>query len=188
MRMSLEESLEFIADDELVEVTPQSLRLRKSVLSPAGPQASTPGWRPGPRLNPVQGRRQDRNRLYPSARARQENNPLFRASFRIVHSSAGDQRSRAAYRFAVTKPCPFATLTVQPHPKPVLCGPRLPHPAAAVSCAATPNPPHPSTNSKLRNYLKSPGQSHLQSQSSGDPPPSFSPQRESRALYLNSPR
>ena len=40
----------------------------------------------------------------------------------------------------------------------------------------------------LRNYLKSPGQSHLQSQSSGDPPPSFSPQRESRALYLNSPR
>ena len=34
MRMSLEESLEFIADDELVEVTPQSLRLRKSVLSP----------------------------------------------------------------------------------------------------------------------------------------------------------
>ena len=34
MRMSLEESLEFIADDELVEVTPQNLRLRKSVLSP----------------------------------------------------------------------------------------------------------------------------------------------------------
>ncbi len=34
MRMSLEESLEFIADDELVEVTPQNLRLRKAVLSP----------------------------------------------------------------------------------------------------------------------------------------------------------
>ena len=34
MRMSLEESLEFIADDELVEVTPLNLRLRKAVLSP----------------------------------------------------------------------------------------------------------------------------------------------------------
>ena len=34
VRMSLEESLAFISDDELVEVTPQSLRLRKAVLSP----------------------------------------------------------------------------------------------------------------------------------------------------------
>ena len=34
MRMSLEESLEFIAEDELVEVTPLNLRLRKAVLSP----------------------------------------------------------------------------------------------------------------------------------------------------------
>ncbi len=33
VRMSLEESLEFIADDELVEVTPQNLRLRKTELS-----------------------------------------------------------------------------------------------------------------------------------------------------------
>ena len=33
LRMSLEESLAFIADDELVEVTPQSLRLRKMELS-----------------------------------------------------------------------------------------------------------------------------------------------------------
>ena len=32
-RLSLEESLEFIADDELVEVTPQNLRLRKMELS-----------------------------------------------------------------------------------------------------------------------------------------------------------
>jgi GTP-binding protein len=31
-RMSLEEALEFIADDELVEVTPRSIRLRKRVL------------------------------------------------------------------------------------------------------------------------------------------------------------
>jgi len=31
-RMSLEESLEFIADDELVEVTPKSIRLRKRIL------------------------------------------------------------------------------------------------------------------------------------------------------------
>jgi GTP-binding protein len=30
--MSLERALEFIADDELVEVTPQSIRLRKRVL------------------------------------------------------------------------------------------------------------------------------------------------------------
>jgi GTP-binding protein len=30
--MGLEEGLEWIADDELVEVTPQSIRLRKKVL------------------------------------------------------------------------------------------------------------------------------------------------------------
>jgi GTP-binding protein len=31
--LSLEQSLEFIADDELVEVTPESIRLRKRVLA-----------------------------------------------------------------------------------------------------------------------------------------------------------
>ena len=31
--MSLEQCLEFIADDELVEVTPKSIRMRKKVLS-----------------------------------------------------------------------------------------------------------------------------------------------------------
>ena len=30
--MSLEQCLEFLADDELLEVTPQSLRLRKRIL------------------------------------------------------------------------------------------------------------------------------------------------------------
>lgn len=30
---SLEEAIEFINDDELIEVTPKSIRLRKSVLS-----------------------------------------------------------------------------------------------------------------------------------------------------------
>ncbi len=30
--MSLEHALEFIADDELIEVTPKSIRLRKRVL------------------------------------------------------------------------------------------------------------------------------------------------------------
>jgi GTP-binding protein len=33
MRMSLEEALDFIAEDEMVEVTPKSIRLRKRVLS-----------------------------------------------------------------------------------------------------------------------------------------------------------
>ncbi|MBI2872104.1 MAG: translational GTPase TypA [Chloroflexi bacterium] len=33
VRMSLEEALDFVADDEVVEVTPQSIRLRKRVLS-----------------------------------------------------------------------------------------------------------------------------------------------------------
>ena len=32
--MSLEEALEYIADDELVEVTPKSIRLRKRILEP----------------------------------------------------------------------------------------------------------------------------------------------------------
>ena len=32
IRFSLEEALEFIDDDELVEVTPQSIRLRKKLL------------------------------------------------------------------------------------------------------------------------------------------------------------
>ena len=31
--MSLEQCLEFLADDELLEVTPKSLRLRKSILN-----------------------------------------------------------------------------------------------------------------------------------------------------------
>ena len=30
--MSLEECLEFIADDELVEITPKSIRMRKEIL------------------------------------------------------------------------------------------------------------------------------------------------------------
>ena len=34
VKFSLEESLDFIADDELLEITPQSLRLRKRLLSP----------------------------------------------------------------------------------------------------------------------------------------------------------
>jgi GTP-binding protein len=32
--MSLEEALEYISDDELVEVTPKSIRLRKRILEP----------------------------------------------------------------------------------------------------------------------------------------------------------
>lgn len=32
-QMSLEQCLEFLADDELLEVTPESLRLRKRILS-----------------------------------------------------------------------------------------------------------------------------------------------------------
>ena len=31
-QLSLEQCLEFLADDELLEVTPQNLRLRKSIL------------------------------------------------------------------------------------------------------------------------------------------------------------
>jgi GTP-binding protein len=34
VRMSLEEALSFISDDELLEVTPLNLRLRKAELSP----------------------------------------------------------------------------------------------------------------------------------------------------------
>jgi GTP-binding protein len=34
IRMSLERALSYIADDELVEVTPQSIRLRKAILDP----------------------------------------------------------------------------------------------------------------------------------------------------------
>ena len=36
VRMSLDEALDFIASDELVEVTPQSYRMRKKELSTAG--------------------------------------------------------------------------------------------------------------------------------------------------------
>ena len=36
VRMSLDEALDFIASDELVEVTPQNFRLRKKVLSTSG--------------------------------------------------------------------------------------------------------------------------------------------------------
>ena len=33
VKLSLEDALDFIADDELVEVTPQNFRLRKKVIS-----------------------------------------------------------------------------------------------------------------------------------------------------------
>jgi len=33
-KMTLEDALEYIGDDELVEVTPASIRLRKKVLEP----------------------------------------------------------------------------------------------------------------------------------------------------------
>ena len=36
VRMSLDEALDFIASDELVEVTPQNFRMRKKVLSTSG--------------------------------------------------------------------------------------------------------------------------------------------------------
>lgn len=32
-RLSLEDSLEFLADDELLEVTPENIRIRKQILS-----------------------------------------------------------------------------------------------------------------------------------------------------------
>jgi GTP-binding protein len=32
IQMSLEQHLEFVADDELIEVTPKSIRLRKKIL------------------------------------------------------------------------------------------------------------------------------------------------------------
>jgi GTP-binding protein len=34
IRMTLEKALAYIADDELVEVTPKSIRLRKTILDP----------------------------------------------------------------------------------------------------------------------------------------------------------
>ena len=39
IRMTLEKALAYIADDELVEVTPKSIRLRKKLLDPQRPQA-----------------------------------------------------------------------------------------------------------------------------------------------------
>jgi len=34
-KMTLEEALEYIGEDELVEITPESIRLRKKVLEPS---------------------------------------------------------------------------------------------------------------------------------------------------------
>ncbi len=34
-KLSLEDALEYIDDDELVEITPESIRLRKKVLNPS---------------------------------------------------------------------------------------------------------------------------------------------------------
>ncbi len=39
IRMTLEQALAYIADDELVEVTPKSIRLRKAILDPQRAQA-----------------------------------------------------------------------------------------------------------------------------------------------------
>lgn len=51
-RFTLEEALEFLAPDELLEVTPQSLRLRKRVLDPSQRKRAEAVWSaksPGPR-------------------------------------------------------------------------------------------------------------------------------------------
>ena len=45
-RMTLEESLEFLAPDELLEVTPKSLRLRKAVLDPGQRKRAERGKEP----------------------------------------------------------------------------------------------------------------------------------------------
>ena len=42
-KMSLEGTLEYIADDELVEVTPKSIRLRKKLLKETDRKRSKPG-------------------------------------------------------------------------------------------------------------------------------------------------
>ena len=42
-KLTLEEALEYIADDELVEVTPQSIRLRKRTLRPQHEEAGGEG-------------------------------------------------------------------------------------------------------------------------------------------------
>ena len=52
VRMSLEESLEFISDDELVEVTPLNLRLRKMDLSAHDANANV-ATEPAPSLGRV---------------------------------------------------------------------------------------------------------------------------------------
>jgi len=44
--MTLEESLEFLAPDELLEVTPKSLRLRKAVLDPGQRKRAERGKEP----------------------------------------------------------------------------------------------------------------------------------------------
>ena len=41
--LSLEQSLEYLADDELLEVTPQSLRIRKRILNHADRMKSVKG-------------------------------------------------------------------------------------------------------------------------------------------------
>jgi GTP-binding protein len=59
IRLSLERALEFIADDELVEVTPSSIRLRKKLLteserrraSRVPPGTGLPAHAGGPRLH-----------------------------------------------------------------------------------------------------------------------------------------
>jgi len=49
--LSLEQAIEFIADDEFVEITPKSIRLRKKVCKPTGAPAA--GKKSAPAGNPV---------------------------------------------------------------------------------------------------------------------------------------
>ena len=44
-KMTLDQALEWIADDELVEVTPKSVRVRKAHPRPGGPQEGRQGMR-----------------------------------------------------------------------------------------------------------------------------------------------
>ena len=48
--LSLEQAIEFINDDELVEVTPKCIRLRKRVLAANHAAAQERGLEPGPRI------------------------------------------------------------------------------------------------------------------------------------------
>ena len=95
-KMSLEECLEFIADDELLEVTPKSLRIRKRILD-SELRAKARFRAPPPPPGPPRGGFGPRSRpafVFPEENHARKSREIFREDRRRISASKNREREK----------------------------------------------------------------------------------------------